>query len=95
MTEEEARQRLAALGLQMTVQQVVDSSVQSGQVSTQSPALGTQIDRGSTVIIGVVRQGAASPTAIPPTATVRPAASPTPSPRPTAAGQTPPGQQGR
>ena len=93
-SEEEARQRLAALGLQVTVQQVVDSSVQVGQVSTQSPPLGTQVDRGSTVIIGIVRQGAAAPTATaaPPTATARPAASPTPSPRPNPGGQTPPGQ---
>ena len=96
LTEEAARQQLGALGLQANVQPVADSSVQSGQVSTQSPAPGQQVDRGSTVIIGVVRAGATGPTAVPPTAT-RPAPSPTPAQtaRPNPVGQTPPGQQGR
>ncbi|HEU5316566.1 MAG TPA: Stk1 family PASTA domain-containing Ser/Thr kinase [Chloroflexota bacterium] len=100
LTEEAARQRLTALGLQTTVQSVLDSSVQVGQVSTQSPPPNEQVDRGSTVIVGVVRPGAVTATSVPATPTPRPAATatavaPTATLRTNAGGQAPPGQQGR
>jgi serine/threonine-protein kinase len=101
LTEEAARQRLTALGLQTTVQQVLDSSVQTGQVSTQSPPPNEQVDRGSAVIIGVVRASAIAATPVPASPTARPAATttvaaPTVTPvRANPSGQAPPGQQGR
>ena len=98
LTEEAARQRLAALGLQASSNPVFESGLQIGQVSTQSPAPNEQVDRGSTVILGVVRSGAAvaaTATTVPPTPT-RPAATTvgaTPTARLNQGGQAPPGQQ--
>jgi beta-lactam-binding protein with PASTA domain len=85
LTEEAARQQLAARGLVPNVSYVPDSSVQNGQVSSHSPTANTEVDRGSAVIVAVARAGASAPTqtALPATAT-RPAATATAAPARTA-----------
>jgi beta-lactam-binding protein with PASTA domain len=85
LTEEAARQQLAARGLVPNVSYVPDSSVQNGQVSSHSPTANTEVDRGSAVIVAVARAGASAPTqTAPPATATRPAATATAAPARTA-----------